>query len=164
MKKIQKKVATVAAISSLTAAMTGVLSLTSSPENQVAIAGSQAVKCFGVARAGLNDCGANGHDCSGKAVSDRDPREWVALPKDVCNKLVDSKGHRPLAKSFGDNKEKCYGVAKARHNDCGATVGSVKLHDCAGLSLADGHPAEWVFVPEGTCNKIVDGSTTPPRI
>ena len=50
--------------------------------------------------------------------------------------------------------EKCAGIAKAKHNDCGALD---KSHDCAGQAGADSDPAEWVYVPEGTCEKIVGG-------
>ena len=50
--------------------------------------------------------------------------------------------------------EKCLGIAKAGGNDCGATDGS---HSCAGLATKDSDPKEWVYVPEGTCEKIVGG-------
>ncbi len=34
------------------------------------------VKCYGVAKAGKNDCAANGHSCAGQARVDNDPAEW----------------------------------------------------------------------------------------
>lgn len=49
--------------------------------------------------------------------------------------------------------EKCQGVVKAGMNDCGTSE-----HACAGQSKTDGHPEEWIFVPAGTCDKIVGGS------
>ncbi len=52
------------------------------------------------------------------------------------------------------NWEKCAGIAKAGQNDCGATDGS---HACAGQAKTDGSKTEWVYVPEGTCEKIVGG-------
>jgi len=48
--------------------------------------------------------------------------------------------------------EKCYGVAKAGMNDCGA-----KGHACAGLAKKDGDEDEWLYVPKGTCKKLVGG-------
>ncbi len=51
--------------------------------------------------------------------------------------------------------EKCYGIAKAGHNDCGAFD---KSHSCAGQASVDGSNLEWIYVPDGTCNKIVGGS------
>jgi uncharacterized membrane protein len=53
--------------------------------------------------------------------------------------------------------EKCYGVALAGRNDCGAT-GS---HSCAGEGKMTGDPKSWIYVPTGTCQKIKDGSLTP---
>jgi uncharacterized membrane protein len=52
--------------------------------------------------------------------------------------------------------EKCYGVVKAGQNDCGTSQ-----HACAGQATLDGDGSEWVFLPVGTCNKLMGGSTTP---
>ncbi len=48
--------------------------------------------------------------------------------------------------------EKCKGIVKAGMNDCGTSK-----HDCAGHAKKDGDSEEWLYVPEGTCNKIVGG-------
>ncbi len=53
--------------------------------------------------------------------------------------------------------EKCYGIVKAGKNDCGIAGG----HACAGLAKENNSPHEWIFVPKGTCLKIVGGSLTP---
>ena len=45
-------------------------------------------------------------------------------------------------------KEKCYGIAKAGQNDCGNLSGS---HSCAGKSKVDMAPDEWKYVAKGTC-------------
>ncbi|HEY9080657.1 DUF2282 domain-containing protein [Magnetovibrio sp.] len=50
--------------------------------------------------------------------------------------------------------EKCYGVAKAGHNDCQTANSS-----CAGTSKMDGQKDAFVAVPKGTCAKIAGGST-----
>ena len=52
--------------------------------------------------------------------------------------------------------EKCYGVVKAGKNDCQTATSS-----CAGTSTADGQADAWVFLPKGSCEKIVGGSVTP---
>jgi len=44
------------------------------------------VKCYGVAKAGKNDCGTASHSCAGMAKTDNDPNEWVSMPKDACEK------------------------------------------------------------------------------
>ena len=48
--------------------------------------------------------------------------------------------------------EKCAGIVKAGQNDCGANA-----HTCAGHAEEDADPEEWIYVPEGTCAKIVNG-------
>jgi uncharacterized membrane protein len=48
--------------------------------------------------------------------------------------------------------EKCQGVVKAGMNDCGTSK-----HSCAGQATVDGDAEEWVYVPEGTCTKLVGG-------
>ena len=52
--------------------------------------------------------------------------------------------------------EQCYGIAKAGMNDC-----QTATHSCAGTSTKDKDKASWIYVPAGTCAKIVGGSTTP---
>jgi uncharacterized membrane protein len=51
--------------------------------------------------------------------------------------------------------EKCYGVAKAAKNDCAAAA-----HSCSGMSKKDGDTKEWITVPKGTCERLVNGSLT----
>jgi uncharacterized membrane protein len=53
--------------------------------------------------------------------------------------------------------EKCAGIVKAGMNDCGTSK-----HACAGQAKADSDREEWLYVPEGTCNKIVGGSVYKP--
>lgn len=53
--------------------------------------------------------------------------------------------------------EKCYGVAAAGHNDCFFAGNS-----CAGTAARDRDPAAWVYVPKGSCERIVGGSLEPP--
>ena len=45
-------------------------------------------KCYGVAKAGKNDCAANGHSCAAQAKADGDKNEWIAVPKGTCEKIV----------------------------------------------------------------------------
>lgn len=51
--------------------------------------------------------------------------------------------------------EKCAGIAKEGKNDCGALDGS---HGCAGQATGDNQDHEWVYVPQGTCEKITGGT------
>ena len=56
-----------------------------------------------------------------------------------------------------DDMEKCAGIAKAGKNDCGTSK-----HSCAGQAKADGGE-EWVYVPKGTCAKIVGGTVVASK-
>ncbi len=49
--------------------------------------------------------------------------------------------------------EKCKGISKKAMNDCGTSK-----HACSGQSKTDGDAEEWVYVPIGTCKKIVGGT------
>lgn len=62
------------------------------------------------------------------------------------------------AQSAPQNSEKCYGVAKAGHNDCAAGA-----HSCAGQSTKDFDKASFVALPQGVCAKLAGGSLTPGK-
>jgi uncharacterized membrane protein len=52
--------------------------------------------------------------------------------------------------------EKCYGITKAGKNDCQTANSS-----CAGTSKRDGQKDAWIYVPAGSCDRIVGGSKQP---
>ncbi|HVQ74491.1 MAG TPA: DUF2282 domain-containing protein [Candidatus Binatia bacterium] len=52
--------------------------------------------------------------------------------------------------------EKCYGISRAGKNDCQTAVSS-----CAGTSKRDGQKDAWIFVPAGSCERIVGGNLKP---
>ena len=57
-----------------------------------AMAGSNDTeKCYGIAKAGQNDCAANGHSCAGQAKVDNDPAEWKKVEAGTCEELGGSK-------------------------------------------------------------------------
>lgn len=47
-------------------------------------------KCYGVVKAGENDCGnAQGtHSCAAQSTVDNDGGEWVYVPKGLCDRLT----------------------------------------------------------------------------
>lgn len=49
--------------------------------------------------------------------------------------------------------EKCYGIVKAGKNDCQTAVSA-----CAGTATKDSQKDAWLYLPKGTCEKIVGGS------
>jgi len=44
-------------------------------------------KCYGIAKAGQNDCGTSKHSCATLSTADRDPDDWKAVPMGTCIKL-----------------------------------------------------------------------------
>ena len=48
-------------------------------------------------------------------------------------------------------KEKCFGIAKAGQNDCASVSG---VHSCAGQSKVDMDKMEWKYVAKGTCKSM----------
>jgi len=59
------------------------------------------------------------------------------------------------AKIVSTTSEKCYGVAQAGKNDC-----AVEAHGCKGQALATRSPGDFIYLPLGTCDKLVGGSLT----
>jgi len=56
----------------------------------------QGEQCYGIAKAGQNDCATAKHDCAGMGAKvDNDPGEWKYVAKGTCVKL----GGNPLAAS-----------------------------------------------------------------
>jgi uncharacterized membrane protein len=58
-----------------------------------------------------------------------------------------------------EEKEKCYGIAKAGQNDCANGTGG---HSCAGQAKKDKDAAEWKFVAKGTCESKEKGMLAAP--
>jgi uncharacterized membrane protein len=54
-----------------------------------------AEKCYGVAKAGKNDCGTAKHTCAGKAKKDNVPDDWMYVPKGTCEKAGGTTRPRP---------------------------------------------------------------------
>ena len=44
-------------------------------------------KCYGVAKAGENDCFGQANSCGGTSKKDRDPQAWIYVPKGTCQKI-----------------------------------------------------------------------------
>ncbi|MBL8691426.1 MAG: DUF2282 domain-containing protein [Rhodospirillaceae bacterium] len=51
-------------------------------------AGSE--KCYGIAKAGKNDCAAGANSCAGQATKDMDKAAYVYLPAGLCAKIAGS--------------------------------------------------------------------------
>ena len=43
-------------------------------------------KCYGIAKAGQNDCSTARHSCAGESKKDNDPSDWKYVAKGTCEK------------------------------------------------------------------------------
>jgi len=44
-------------------------------------------KCYGIAKAGQNDCAAGKHACAGQSTVDKDPLSWKYVARGSCEKM-----------------------------------------------------------------------------
>ena len=63
------------------------LGIAASSQSAFAAKGDQE-KCYGVVKAGKNDCAASGNACAGQAKTDGAKDAWVYLAKGTCEKIV----------------------------------------------------------------------------
>jgi len=66
---------------------------------------------------------------------------------------VVSAGVATSAMAAKKNAEKCFGISKAKKNDCGTSK-----HACAGQASKNKSPQEWIYVLKGNCKRIVGGT------
>jgi uncharacterized membrane protein len=45
-------------------------------------------KCYGVVKAGKNDCAGPAHACAGQAKTDSGGKEFLTVPKGTCARLT----------------------------------------------------------------------------
>lgn len=78
----KKQLALVTAVSGIVA-MTATLAPT-------AVAGDKKAmeKCYGVVKAGKNDCATKTTSCAGTATADAQGDAFIAMPKGMCDRLV----------------------------------------------------------------------------
>ena len=49
----------------------------------------KAEKCYGIAKAGKNDCASTGNNsCAGTSKATADPRAWIYVPAGYCERIV----------------------------------------------------------------------------
>ena len=45
-------------------------------------------KCYGVSKAGKNDCAGGKNSCAGSSTVDNQGDAWIAVPKGLCERLT----------------------------------------------------------------------------
>lgn len=88
-KKIIKSI--VASVAAMGITMVAQQTLAQQTDNNMTGTGMQMEKCYGVAKAGMNDCKGGTSDCAGKSQMDNDPSAYVMVPKGTCDKLAKGK-------------------------------------------------------------------------
>jgi uncharacterized membrane protein len=49
----------------------------------------KAEKCYGIAKAGKNDCASTGNNsCGGSSKLNSDPKAWIYVPAGYCDRIV----------------------------------------------------------------------------
>jgi uncharacterized membrane protein len=49
----------------------------------------KAEKCYGIAKAGKNDCASTGNNsCGGSSKVASDPKAWIYVPEGYCERIV----------------------------------------------------------------------------
>ena len=77
-------VKTLTKTSALVAAMAFALSLAAAGDSQA----QENEKCYGIAKAGKNDCKTAGGSCAGTAKKDKEKDSFLLLPKGTCDKIA----------------------------------------------------------------------------
>jgi len=72
----------------IAAAIGGLLTLSMGASLLAADEAADSEKCYGVAKAGKNDCAGAAHACAGQSKQDGSPTEWLKLPSGTCEKIV----------------------------------------------------------------------------
>ena len=51
----------------------------------------KAEKCYGIAKAGKNDCASTGNNsCAGTSKLSADPKAWVFVPEGYCDRIANA--------------------------------------------------------------------------
>jgi len=58
-----------------------------------------------------------------------------------------------------EDKEQCAGITKAGKNDCATST-----NDCHSHVTTDGNAEAWIYLPKGTCDRIVGGHLVQVKV
>jgi uncharacterized membrane protein len=83
------------------------------------------------------------------------------LSKTVLTGMLLASTVAPLTSSHASKPtklklEKCYGITKKGHNDCGTSA-----HSCSNKATKDNDSKEWIYTLKGNCSRILGGKTKP---
>ena len=98
----QKKLVTLA----LMAVVSTGLTIASSQAMAASKSKMKMEKCYGIAKAGMNDCGGKGtgHSCQGQSKVNGEKNDWLLVPKGTCNKIVGG-STTPTSENSSDDQD-----------------------------------------------------------
>lgn len=79
-------------------------STTNTTATTTSAAGPDMEKCYGIVKAGKNDCPTSTHSCAGSALKDRQTDAFILLPKGVCDKIVGGSLTSSTERTSADSK------------------------------------------------------------
>lgn len=83
-----KMTSTPATVASLLGALALAAALSTPAQASPVAQPSGSEKCYGIAKAGKNDCAAGVHSCAGQGTKNADKTSYVYLPVGACEKIV----------------------------------------------------------------------------
>jgi len=91
----------------LQSAIAGVLALTSVNQANAhnAVTSPEMEKCYGIVKAGMNDCQTSNQSCAGSAIKDKQSDAFIFLPKGTCHKIVGGSLQPPVVQNDDKNKK-----------------------------------------------------------
>lgn len=72
----------------LASAFTGLLALAGTALTTTTAVAAEKEKCYGVAKAGQNDCATKTGSCAGTAKTDGQKDAFLSVPKGLCDRLA----------------------------------------------------------------------------
>lgn len=72
----------------IAAAVTGLIALGGTMLTTTSAVAAEQEKCYGVAKAGKNDCATKTSSCAGTSKQDSQKDSFVVVPKGLCDKLA----------------------------------------------------------------------------
>ena len=74
----------------VTAAITSLLAIGTTALTSTTAEASEKEKCYGVSKAGKNDCATSTTSCAGTTAKDSQKDAFIIVPKGLCDRLVGS--------------------------------------------------------------------------
>jgi uncharacterized membrane protein len=84
-----RRLAIASALAAAVAAPSLILTAGATSQAPVKEPAFKAEKCYGIARAGKNDCASTGNSsCAGTSKVNSDPKAWLYVPAGYCDRIV----------------------------------------------------------------------------